>query len=88
MEKKFRSILEELCNYTEPNKDLVMEYRAGQIIAAAHNLLKQIKENYDAETADDLARRLVRSIASGDQEKFNRKLRSIRENKNNNKYKK
>jgi len=82
VDKKFRSILEELCDYKpEPDKDLVMEYRAGQIIASAHNLLKQIKENYDAETADDLSRRLVRAIASGDQEKFNRKLRSIRESR-------
>ena len=82
LDKKFRSILEELCDYSpEPDRDLIMEYRAGQIIASAHNLLKQIKENYDDDTSDDLSRRLIRAIASGDEEKFNRKLRSIRESK-------
>ena len=82
LDKKFKSILEELCDYTpEEDRDLVMEYRAGQIIASAHNLLKQIKENYDAEIADDLSRRLIRAIASGDEEKFNRKLRGIKESK-------
>jgi hypothetical protein len=82
VDKKFRSILEELCNSSpQPDKDLVMEYRAGQIIASAYNLLQEIKENYDAETADDLSRRLIRSISTGDQEKFNRKLRSIRESR-------
>jgi hypothetical protein len=81
LDKKFRGILEELCDYQPEKDDLLIEYRAQQIIASAHNLLKHIQKTYEAETAKDLTGRLLRSIASGDEEKFNRKLRSIRENK-------
>jgi hypothetical protein len=41
--------------------------------------MKYIKENYDADTADELERRLLNSIRSQDPAKFTRKVRGIRE---------
>ena len=81
MDIKFRSILEELSDYAPArDTDLFIESRGQQVIASAINLLRLIRESYDAETADDLSKRLVRAIASGDEDKFRRKLRGIRQN--------
>lgn len=78
---KFRSLLEELSDYAPArDTDLFIESRGQQVIASAINLLRLIRETYDAETADDLSKRLVRAIASGDEDKFRRKLRGIRQN--------
>lgn len=82
MDKKFRSILDELVDYApSKDKDLFIESRAQQVIASAVHLLKLIKESYDPETADDLSKRLLRAISSNDEDKFRRKIRSIRESK-------
>ena len=85
LDKKTRSIFSELCDYSPKNddRDSIAEYRGQQVIASARNLLKFIAERYDVEEADDLSRRLIRAIATGDDEKFNRKIRSIRETKIN-----
>ncbi len=82
MDIKFRSLLNELVDYA-PAKDreLFIESRGQQVIASALNLIKLIQESYDAETADDLTRRLVRAIGSADEEKFCRKVRAIRESR-------
>jgi hypothetical protein len=45
------------------------------------HLIRLIRESFSADVADDLSRRLVRSIASEDPEKFSRRLRSLRESK-------
>ena len=82
MDKKFRGILDELTDYAPVrDKDLFIESRAQQVIASAIHLLKFIKESYDPEVADDLSKRLLRAIASNDEEKFRRKIRAIRESK-------
>jgi hypothetical protein len=82
LDKKFRSILDELTDYAPSrDTDLFIESRAQQVIASAINLMRLIKESYDSETADDLSKRLVRAIATHDEDKFRRKVRSIRESK-------
>lgn len=82
MDKKFKSLVDELSDYApNRNRDLFIESRAQQVIASAVHLIKLIKESYDSETADDLAKRLVRSILSEDEEKFRRKIRSIKKDK-------
>lgn len=80
MDKKFRSIVDELFDYTPAkNKELIIESRGQQVIASALNLIRLIKESFDEDTANDLSKRLVRAIASEDQEKFTRKMRQLRE---------
>jgi hypothetical protein len=81
MDKKFRSIIDELSDYVPDNKELFIEARGRQVIASALNLVALIKENFDEETAADLTKRLVRSILSEDQEKFTRKIRQLRESR-------
>ena len=80
--KKFVSILDELTDYAPlKDRDLFIESRAQQLIASATHLLKLIKESYDFDTADDLSKRLIRAIATNDEDKFRRKVRAIRESR-------
>ncbi len=82
MDKKFRSIVDELCDYI-PNRDRehFIESRVVQVIASFTNLRKLIEENYDSETADDLCKRLVNAARTGDDRKVTRKLREIKKEK-------
>jgi hypothetical protein len=80
LDKKFTGLLEELSNYAPlRDRDLFIESRAQQVIASATNLINLIEENYDADLADELKRRLFNSIKSGDELKFRRKIGQIRE---------
>lgn len=80
MRKHTRSILEELTSISvQRDKENLIESRANNVITSAINLMNYIKEHYDAETADELERRLLNSIRSQDPAKFTRKVRSIRE---------
>lgn len=82
MDKKFRSIVEELTDAVPAaNRDLLIQLRAQQVIASFGHLVNLINESYDAETADELTRRLINAARSGDEEKFCRKIRAIRESK-------
>jgi len=80
LRKHTRSILEELTSISvQRDKENLIESRANNVITSAINLMNYIKEHYDAETADELERRLLNSIRSQDPAKFTRKVRSIRE---------
>jgi hypothetical protein len=82
LDKKFRGIIDELFDYTpSKDKELIIESRGQQIIGSAINLIRLIRESYDEEIASDLSKRLVRAIASEDQEKFTRRLRQLRESR-------
>lgn len=63
------------------DRDSFIESRAQQVIASAGNLIRLIEENYDADTADELKRRLINSIKCGDENKFRRKITQIRESR-------
>ena len=83
MRKQTRSILEELSSISvQRDKESLIESRASNVIAGAINLMNYIKEHYDAETADELERRLLSSIRSQDPAKFTRKMRGLRESAN------
>lgn len=83
MDKQFKSIIDELNTYVPvKNKNLIIEGRAQQVIASARHLIKLVQESFDAETADDLTKRLLSAIKNDDAEKFCRKIRQIREPKN------
>lgn len=79
MQKRTRSILDELDNMLAyKDKDNLVESRASHVIQGAINLINYIKENYDAETALELERRLLNSIRSQDVTKFTRGIRKIK----------
>ena len=63
------------------SKHTVIESRASHVIASAINLVKLIRESYPEEQADDLVKRLYRSIISEDSRKFTRKITEMRKQK-------
>lgn len=83
MQKRTRSILDELASMpTVKDPANLVESRANHVIQGAINLVNYIKENYDAETALELERRLLNSIKSQDPTKFARGIRRQRGNEN------
>lgn len=79
MQKRTRSILDELAHLpVGKDRENLVESRAGHVIQGAINLINYIKENYDAEQASELERRLLNSIRSQDPAKFTRGVRRFR----------
>lgn len=73
-----RNIIEELGNLVPvKNKHTVIEARAMHVISSAVNLIESIRASYDPQLAEDLEKRLVKSILSQDPQKFKRKLSQI-----------
>lgn len=80
MDKKFTSIISELRDYVPyRDRDHAIEARALQVIASFKNLKKLLDETYDPETAEDLFKRLGNAARTGDERKFTRKIKEIRE---------
>ena len=74
-----KSIIDELdAIVPAKSKHSVIESRASHIIASAVNLVKLIRESYSDDVADDLVKRLHRSILSEDDRKFMRKIKELR----------
>jgi hypothetical protein len=80
MKKQTRSLLQEI-NDLIPQRDMhfFVESKAVQAIASVQNLITLIESNYSKDDASDLIKRLFNSMKSGDQEKFRRGVRYIRE---------
>lgn len=84
LQKRTRSILDELDTLlVHKDKGNLVESRASNVIVGAINLINYIKENYNAEVADELERRLLNSIRSQDPQKFIRGIRRLKPNENN-----
>jgi len=82
MQKKFRSILEELENlHIERDKTHIIRSRADSLIESAGRLLDLVNETYTEEEADDLTRKFLNSIRTRDGRKFQRSLKRINESK-------
>jgi hypothetical protein len=78
VQKRTRSILTELDELlTHKDKDNLLESRANTIINGAINLIRYIRENYEAEQALELERRLLNAIKGQDPAKFSRGIRKI-----------
>jgi hypothetical protein len=78
LQKRTRSLLTELDELlTHKDKENLLESRANNIINGAINLIKYIRENYDAEQALELERRLLNAIKGQDPAKFARGIRKI-----------
>lgn len=79
MQKRTRSILDELAHMpVSRDRENLVESRASHVIQGAINLINYIKENYDAEQASELERRLINSIRAQDPAKFARGVRRFR----------
>ena len=80
MQKKTRSILEELAN-VRFNKDPenFVESRASHIIDSAINLIQYIRENFDAQTAYTLEKKFNSAIKNLDSNKFYRGVNRLKE---------
>jgi hypothetical protein len=79
LQKKARSILDELDTLlVHKDRENLVESRASNVIAGAINLINYIRENYDAEQAGELERRLINSIRGQDPDKFKRGVRRMR----------
>ena len=82
LSSKFRSLVDELTDYAPvKDRDLFIESRAEQVMASVSHLMRLIRESYDADTAEDLQKRLVNAIRSDDESKFKRRIRAIRESR-------
>jgi hypothetical protein len=80
VQKRTRSILTELDELlTHKDKDNLLESRANNIINGAINLIRYIRENYEAEQALELERRLLNAIKGQDPSKFSRGIRKIKD---------
>lgn len=76
MQKRTRSILEELDSlYVERDPRLLIENRAANVIALAIRLVEQIEQEYSAEQAENLTRKLLNAIRTKDSGKFVRSVR-------------
>ena len=82
MQRKTRSILEELSNVSfTKDKENVVESRASHIIESAIRLMSYIRENFDSETAYKLEKKFHSSIKNMDSNKFSKGVARIKENR-------
>lgn len=85
MKKRTRSILEELNSLgNSRNHELIIENRGQHIIESATNLLTLIKQEFNEDEANELERRLLNAIRTGDSRKFSRGMRKIQESRKTN----
>lgn len=79
MQKRTRSILDEIDSLlVHRDRENLVESRANNVITSAINLMNYIRENYDADIAQQLENRLLNSIRSQDPNKFIRGVRKLR----------
>ena len=80
MQKNTKNILFELDQLLRhKDKANLIESRANNIINGAINLINHIRENYDAEQAGELERRLLNAIEGQDPAKFSRGIRKLKD---------
>ena len=80
MQKKTRSILEELDNmyqerFQDRDRRYIIESRAANVIASAIRLIEQIESSYPPNQAENLVRKLLNAVRDKDPGKFTRTVR-------------
>ena len=79
---QYKSLLEELSNIVPAkDKEYFVENKAINVIASTKYLIEYIKENFTQEQSDDLLKRLFNSLKTGDDSKFKRGIKQIKESK-------
>lgn len=85
MKKRTRSILEELNDmHVAKTQENLVDSRATHVIQSAINIIGMIRESFDIETANDLEKRFLNAIKSGDPSKFARGIRKLKKESNSN----
>jgi hypothetical protein len=80
--KQTKSILEEITNIVpQRDKESFVENKAINVIASTRYLVEFINENFPSEQRDDLLKRLFNSLKTGDESKFRRGIKAIKESK-------
>lgn len=81
--KSTRSLIDELNEISDSrSKTHVLENRVNHLVTSSQNIIKQLHELYSEDIAQDLERRLINSIKSGDHSKFARGLKkAVKESK-------
>lgn len=82
MRKQTRSILEEITNIVpQRDRESFVENKAINVIASTKYLVEYIQENFPSDQRDDLLKRLFNSLRTGDDSKFRRGIKQIKEAK-------
>jgi hypothetical protein len=81
MQRKTRSLLEELETVSKQDTKHLIESRAHNIITSAINLLELINRSYDGEQAAVLERKLLNAIKARNTNRFSQSLRKQDEDK-------
>lgn len=82
MRKQTRSLLEEITNIVpQRDRESFVENKAINVIAGTRYLVEYIQENFTQDESDDLIKRLFNSLKTGDDSKFRRGIKQIKESK-------
>lgn len=82
MRKHTRSLLEEITNIVpQRDRESFVENKAVNVIASTKYLVEYIQENFDKDASDDLIKRLFNSLRTGDDSKFRRGIKYIKDSK-------
>jgi hypothetical protein len=82
MRKQTRSLLEEITNIVpQRDRESFVENKAINVIAGTRYLVEYIQENFDKDSSEDLIKRLFNSLRTGDDSKFRRGIKQIKETK-------
>jgi hypothetical protein len=80
--KQTSSILEEIISIApQRDKESFVENKAVNIIASTKYLVEYIEENFNKDQSEDLLKRLFNSLKTGDEMKFRRGIKQIKESK-------
>jgi hypothetical protein len=80
--KQTRSLLEEITNIVpQRDRESFVENKAINVIASTKYLVEYIQENFTQDESDDLLKRLFNSLKTGDEMKFRRGIKQIKEAK-------
>lgn len=83
MRKQTKSLLEEITNIVpQRDRESFVENKAVNVIAGTRYLVEYIQENFTKDQSDDLLKRLFNSLKTGDEMKFRRGIKQIKESKN------
>jgi hypothetical protein len=81
--KQTKSLLEEITNIVpQRDRESFVENKAVNVIAGTRYLVEYIQENFTKDQSDDLLKRLFNSLKTGDEMKFRRGIKQIKESKN------